>query len=98
MERITIKDLTALLGIMARELGTPEGPAYTRMGGRNVATVGKLLIQPGSSTYGNAWALCQIMNERGGERSILRAGSARELFNLMHAYWDGYTAAKRGEI
>lgn len=98
MQRITIKDLMALLEIMAHELGTPEGPAYTRQGERNVATVGKLLIQPGSSTYGNAWVLCQITNEQGGERSILRAGSARELFNLMHAYRDGYATAKRGEV
>lgn len=98
MERITIKNLRALLGIMARELGTPEGPAYTRQGGRSIATVGKLLIQTGSSTFGNAWVLCQIMNEQGGQRSILRAGSARELFNLMHAYRDGYAAAKRGEV
>lgn len=98
MQRITIKDLMALLEIMAHELGTPEGPAYTRQGERNVATVGKLLIQPGSSTFGNAWALCQITNEQGGERSILRAGSARELFNLMHAYRAGYAAAKRGEV
>lgn len=98
MQRITIKDLTALLGIMAREMGTPEGPSYTRHGERNVATVGKLLIQPGSSTYGSPWALCQITNEQGGERSILRAGSARELFSLMHAYRDGYEAAKRGEV
>lgn len=98
MERITIKNLTALLGIMARELGTPEGPAYTRKDGHNVATVDKLLIQPGSSTYGNAWALCQITNEGGAERSILRGGSVRELFNLMHAYREGYAAAKRGEV
>ena len=98
MERITIKALTGFLSIMARELGTPEGPSYTRKDGRNVARVGKLLIRPGSNTYGNAWALCQIMNEQGGERDILRAGSARELFNLMHAYRDGYAAAKRGEV
>ena len=98
MERITIKDLTALLGVMARELGTPEGPSHTRKDGHNVATVGKLLIQPGSSTYGNAWALCQITNEQGGQRDILRAGSARELFNLMHAYRYGYAAAKRGGV
>ena len=98
MGRITIKNLTALLGVMMRELGTPEGPAYTRKDGRNVAAVGKLLVQPGSSTYGNAWALCQIMNEQGGERDILRARSARELFSLMHAYRDGYQAAKRGEV
>lgn len=98
MERITMKELTAVLGLMMRELGTPEGPAYTRTDGRNVATVGKLLIQPGSSTYGNAWALCQITNEQGGQRDILRAGSARELFHLMHAYRYGYAAAKRGEV
>lgn len=64
MQRIKIKDLMALLEIMAHELGTPEGPSYTRH----------------------------------GERDILRAGSARELFNLMHAYRDGYDAAKRGEV
>jgi len=43
MNRITVKDLNALCDLMALELGRPNGPTYTRQGGRNVALMGKLM-------------------------------------------------------
>lgn len=95
MDRITIKQLEGLRDVIALELGRPNGPSYTQREGRNVATVGKIIVERGSATYGNAWALCELMNEQGGESSILRAGTARELFDLMHAYLRGIRDGKR---
>jgi len=97
MNRITVKDLEALRDLMALEFGRPNGPTYTREGERNVALVGKLIISRGSSLNGLAWGLSEITNERGGERSLLKAGSARELFNLMHAYRAGFEDAKEAQ-
>src|SRR6185437_5325115 len=94
MNRITAKDLLALRDIMAREMGRPNDYTYTRHGDRLVALVGKLIINRGSTLNGLAWGLSEITNEAGGESSILSAGSARELFNLMHAYRKGLRAAK----
>lgn len=95
MDKITIKHLEGLRDAIARELGRPNGPSYTRRDGRNVATVGKLIVEKGSAMYGNAWALCELMNEQGGESSILRAGTARELFDQMHAYLRGIQDGRR---
>jgi len=97
MNRITAKDLEALRDIMALEVGRPNGPTYTREGDRNVALVGKLIIDCGSTLNGLAWRLSEITNEGGGERSILRAKSARELFNLMHAYRAGFRDAREAQ-
>lgn len=95
MDKITIKQLEWLRDVIARELGRPNGPSYTQREGRNVATVGKLIVERGSATYGNAWGLCELVNEQGGESSILRAGSARALFEQMHAYLRGIQDGKR---
>lgn len=97
MTRITAKGLESLRDIMARELGRPNGPTYTRQGERNVALMGKLIINRGSTLNGLAWGLSEIPNEGGGERSILRSRSARELFNLMHAYRAGFRDAREAQ-
>jgi len=97
MNRITVKNLEALRDLMALELGRPNGPTYTREGARNVALVGKLIINRGSTLNGLAWGLSEITNERGGERSLLRAGSARDLFSLMHAYRAGFRDAREAQ-
>ena len=97
MNRITVKDLNALRDIMALELGRPNRPTYTHQGGRNVALMGKLIINRGSTLNGLAWGLSEITNERGGERSILNAGSARELFGLMQAYRVGFRDGKEAQ-
>jgi len=74
MNRITVKDMEALRDLMALELGRPNGPTYTREGDRNVALVGKLIINRGSALNGLAWGLSEITNERGGEMHAYRAG------------------------
>ena len=55
------------------------------------ANVGTYVI---SGAYGG-WALHQMANESGGQRDVLSSGHipARELFNLIHAYWRGMEEA-----
>jgi len=96
MTRITVKDLEALRDLMALELGRPNGPTYTREGDRNVALVGKLIINRGSALNGLGWGLSEMTKE-GGESSILSAGSARELFSLMHAYRSGFRDGREAQ-
>ena len=95
MNRIRIENLLALAETIARQTGRPIGPSYTLDDGRNVALVGKLIIHQGSRMYGNAWTLSELVNECGGEGYLLRASSARELFELMHAYILGLRDARR---
>lgn len=100
MERITTKHLETLLQRLRRETGTPEMKWTPRADGKgSECPVGAYLINLGSQTYGNAWALAQTVNDGGGERTILRANTARELYNMMHAYMDGMDAAwtRRGQ-
>lgn len=99
MERITTKNLQAAVGVMARMMDLPAGPIWTRRAdGSNVATVGVLLLNVGSKTYGNAWGVAQICNEAGGERTLLRASTARELWEAIHAWRAGYDyAAQQGK-
>lgn len=100
MERITTKHLETLLQRLRREMGAPEMKWTPRPDGKgNECPVGALFIEPGSTTYGRAWALCETINEDGAGRTILRANTARELYNMMHAYLDGRDAAwtRRGQ-
>jgi hypothetical protein len=79
-------------------LEVPEGPVWTRdENGNSRATVGALVLQPGSKTYGNAWAISQIVNDGGGESTLLRAVTAAELFYAAHAWIRGFEAAQRKE-
>lgn len=95
MNRIRIENLLALAETIARQTGRPIGPSCTLVDGRNVALRGKLIIDQGSRMYGNAWTLSELVNERGGQRDLLRASSARELFELMHAYIPGLRDERR---
>lgn len=98
MERITTKHLETLLQRLRRETGAPEMRWTPRAGGKgNECPVGALFIEPGSTTYGRAWALCETVNESGAQKSILRASTARELYHLIHAYMDGMDAARRAQ-
>ena len=92
MTRITKKDLGRLLVRMNNQTGAPKGPVWTkREDGKGMrATVGALILDQGSATYGNAWAISEITNEAGGQRSILRARTARELWDATQAWLDGY--------
>ena len=95
MERITERNLRAVMSRMASAMELPEGPVWTRdENGHNRARVGALVLQPGSRTYGNAWTIAQICNESGGERTLLRGSTARELWDAAQAWLAGYEAAK----
>ena len=96
MERITEKMLTGVMLRMQRAMEIPEGPVWTRdESGKNRARVGALVLHPGSKTYGNAWAISQIVNESGGERTLLRGSTARELWDAAQGWLAGFDAAKR---
>lgn len=83
MNRITDKQLRIVSARIAKLLNRP--------GGRNV---GALLIEPGSKINGITWKLSEITNERGGEHELLRATSARELFDRMLAFEAGIEAGR----
>ena len=96
MERITEKMLNGVMGRMARAMDIPEGPVWSRdETGHNRARIGALVLHPGSKTYGNAWAISQIVNESGGERTLLRGSTARELWDAAQGWLAGYEYAKR---
>lgn len=90
MDKITIKQLEWLRDVIARELGRPQ---FHCVGG--AWQLGALLIEQGSRTNGITWKLAEITTPCGGENDILRAWSARELFDLMHAYLRGIQDARR---
>ena len=95
--RITEFNLRAVMARMSDALGAPTGPVWTRdADGNNRATVGALVLQPGSRTYGNAWTIAQICNESGGERTLLRGTTARELWDAAQAWLAGASAMRPG--
>jgi hypothetical protein len=96
MERITQNNLRVLVARMSRSMGVPDGPVWTRdADGRNRATVGVLRLEPGSQANGISWAIAQIMNDAGGQRTITRGSTARELWDVTQAWLEGYDFAKR---
>lgn len=96
--RITIRDLRGLLARVQRETGAPEMKWTPRPDGKGAqCPVGAYLINEGSAAYSRPWTLVQMVNDGGGERTILRANTARELYNMVHAYLDGMDAARRGQ-
>ena len=96
-DRITLSNLRAVMARMSSALGDPGGPVWSRdANGHNVARVGALVLEQGSATCGIAWKICQMCNEGGGERVLLRGCTARELWDAAQAWLEGFSAA-RGE-
>lgn len=92
---MTKKRLDGLAAAIGRMLGAPAGPAWTkREDGSNRATVGYVFCEPGSADNGISWKLCRMTSESGAESVILTAGTARELYDLMHAFMSGMDYAK----
>lgn len=95
MDRITVNNLHAVMARMSDALGAPTGPVWTRdEHGNNRATVGALQLEQGSATYGNAWKIVRICNDGGGEQTLLRGSTARELWDAAQAWLEGFSAAK----
>lgn len=86
MNRITIKTLRSLCDALNRQTGSPLVP-WLRVGERNVAQIGCYIID---CAYGG-YQLARIMNEGGGQTSPLGLGfgTARELYDKIHAYMQG---------
>lgn len=94
MSKVTMSELSAIAARMSRITSRPTGEVWQKINGENVATVGALMVESGSRTYGRPWALVEIVNTSGGQRALLRGLSAAELRDLMHAYIDGFLAAQ----
>lgn len=93
-ERITLQNLNALLARMQRSIGGPAGPVWTRDAqGNNRARIGALMLEQGSKTNGIGWKFVQIVNESGGQRTLIRGSTARELWDAAQAWLDGFDAA-----
>ena len=94
--RVTEKQLLAAMNVMAIVMGVPQGKAWQRDDtGKLCAIVGALVLNPGSQIYGNAWAVSQMVNEAGGERTLIRASTARELFDAMYIWREGFEAGSK---
>ena len=94
--RVTKKQLLAAMNVMAMMIDAPQGAAYQKdETGRMRAIVGALVLQPGSQLYGNAWTVGQIVNDSGGERTLIRASTARELFDAMYIWREGFEAGSK---
>ena len=91
----TRKECEQVARLMARALNqNPDAPLWTRAAdGSNVATVGAVFYTAGSTTNGIAHGIAQIVNDAGGQRTLLRARTARELLPMAHAWLDGFSAA-----
>ena len=94
--RVTEKQLLAAMNVMAMVMGVPQGNARQRDDtGKLRAVVGALVLNPGSQLYGNAWIVSQMVNEAGGERTLIRARTARELFDAMYIWREGFEAGSK---
>jgi len=89
MNRITNKDLAAVVGRINRTMGAPAEP-YRRVDGRTVANIGNYHI---SGAYGGV-SLHRMVNEGGGVQDVFCSGhgTKRELYEKMHAFLAGIEA------
>ena len=89
MDRITLKQLEGLAGMINRELGTPEA-AYTKgADGKYTANIGCHHLD---GAYGGH-KLVRMVNDGGGVSDVTGGYiPKRELYNRMRAYLDGVRA------
>jgi hypothetical protein len=98
MDRITTKTLRTAVGWMAQDMGIADGPVWSKAAnGENRARVGALILNPGSPFNGISWGVAQIMNPQGGERTLLRARTARDLYNAINIWRQGFNYARTGD-
>ena len=90
--RITIKHLRALCDRLNEVTDSPMTPWRTNVEGRQVASIGNFHI---SQAYGG-YCVHRMHNEGGGVTTPVSYGHipARELFDRMHSFIDGYLLHK----
>lgn len=90
MNNITKENLERAVMYLNKIAGTPEKP-WEQKDGKMVANIGCYFLD---GAYGG-YKIVQMVNESGGERSITQGYlPKRELYNLIHAYKDGFLACK----
>jgi hypothetical protein len=98
MNRITDKNLHAVIERINTETGSPDGYAhpYSLMGGVCKARVGHYHI---SHAYGGV-ALHRVANEAGGVSDVFGQGhmTKRELYDLMQAFLKGWMACTEEHV
>ncbi|HEX8586185.1 MAG TPA: hypothetical protein VF680_17465 [Allosphingosinicella sp.] len=94
MNRITEKQLQAVVDRINRTLNKPMAPYIKGDDGFHVAQIGNYCL---SHAYGGV-ALHQICNLGGGVHAVLGFGHVpkRELYDQMHAFLKGIEAAREG--
>ena len=97
MDRITNRDLEAVVRRINTLAGTPQepwkpnGPISAGSGNQYVAQIGCYFL---SGAYGG-YSLVQMCRDGGGERTILGGHMPkRELYERMHAFIRGLETAK----
>lgn len=83
--RISEKDLNILANRMNETLGKPLKP-WIRENDRNKAQIGNIHVY---SCLG-VWAFHEMVNDGGGIRVIASGSTKRELYQLGHAWLNGY--------
>jgi hypothetical protein len=84
-ERITVTNLRRLVERLNKMTGSPETAFTKDAAGKFHANLGHYSID---GAYGG-YALQQITTDGGGVRQVLHRGSARDLYERIHAYMDG---------
>ena len=92
MDRITMRDLEAVVCRINKITNSPMGPyAFDKTVNKHVAQIGCYHL---SGAYGG-YALHQMVNEGGGVRDIFGGHMPkRELYERMHAFIRGLETAK----
>jgi hypothetical protein len=95
----TKRELDMLLTVMARAMGAPMGPLWSRAGdGTLHATVGAILINRGSMANGRSWAVVEIITPTGAEQTLISARTGPALADAMRHWLDGWEAATRQTV
>lgn len=90
MSRITHKNCERLCDAINEMTGSPKASYVKEASGR-------LRSQIGNYHLYRCLGVCSLVrmdNESGGIRTIIHASTAPELFERMHAWMDGWRAAK----
>lgn len=85
-ERITVKHLRPLVDRLNEVTGSPKEP-YMRVDGRYHANLGNYHL---SGQYGG-WSLERMATDGGGVNTIFHTGTAREIYDKIHAYLAGFS-------
>lgn len=89
-QRITVTNLRNLCEHLNKITGSPVN-GWERINGENRANIGHYHID---CAYGG-YALERMVSEGGGVTQVISRGTARELYDQMHAFLRGFEAGEK---